>query len=432
MRDIVIIVIVFSCIKGVAGNSYTTVLDKLKNLSETLRKNLLILIDIGDLADSIDYLRLVREVVTRCGDSKIVVATSSGGGAFTNKPVWRQIFSMISVYKTCRMLNFSHNEVNQYLKDSKADVSNMEKIKQLTCYNPYLLKLLWHHGLMAESSFHRFSYLYQVKHVNSIVKDMGIYESLPHFCRQNLKSLYDWGCKADNEIPSDINELPKFSTSWAAQHHILCYQKSVDGKKFVVLTALPCFNMLLTEIISKLSESQSIPDVPLVHGFFYEDQFFSMVTSPTSIAVHSETKAMTVEISCVSTEEIKEDMSLGVLYHLRYTYPIIDGIGYLKVNETPSIIFVQISLSEYKHHSTKLKDLSEYQAPEDKSKTILQYYRSKVCSKRNIQLLYLYVSPHTLLKTKAYKKKVGASSTNPSSNVGFVQYQFNYRDKNKV
>ena len=330
-----IIVIVFSCIKGVAGNSYTKVLDKLKNSSETLRKNLLILIDIGDLADSIEYLRLVGEVVTRCGDSRIVVATSSGGGAFTDKPVWKRILSTISLYKPCRMLNFSHNEVNQYLKKSEADVRNMKKIKQLTCYNPYLLQLLWHHGSMAESRFHYFSNLYQVKHVNSIVKDMGIYESLPHFCRQNLKSLYDWGCKADNEIPSDIDELPKFTTSWGAHHHILCYQKSVDGNKFAVLTALPCFNMLLTEIISKLSESESIPDVPLVHGFIYEDQYFNMVTSTSSIAVHSETKAMTVEISFVSNKEVKKDMKLGVLYHSRYTYPIIDGIGYLKVDGTP-------------------------------------------------------------------------------------------------
>ena len=70
-----------------------------------------------------------------------------------------------------------------------------------------------------------------------------------------------------------------------------------------MLTALPCFNMLLKEIISKLSDGESIPDVPLVHGFIYEDQYFNMVTSTSSIAVHSETKAMTEEICiyCLTT-----------------------------------------------------------------------------------------------------------------------------------
>ena len=162
----------------------------------------------------------------------------------------------------------------------------MKIFKQLTCYNPYLLQLLQHHGSTAESRFHYFSNIYQTKHVNSIVKDMEMYQSLPQFCREKLQSLYDWGCKADNDIPSDIAQLPEFTTSWGAQHHILYYQKCDDGNKFSVLTALLCFNMLLKEIISKLSNGESIPYVPLVHGFIYEDQYFNMVTSTSSIAVH--------------------------------------------------------------------------------------------------------------------------------------------------
>ena len=56
--------------------------------------------------------------------------------------------------------------------------------------------------------------------------------------------------------------------------------------------------------------------------------------------------------SVVNQEVISTEMKIGILYHLRFTYPVIDCVGCLHVNDDkdPSLLFVQISLSEYKKH----------------------------------------------------------------------------------
>ena len=76
-------------------------------------------------------------------------------------------------------------------------------------------------------------------------------------------------------------------------------------------------------------------------ALFMKSAWCFKIMNFTSIVGYSGTKSMTVEITIVQSQEVVKDMKLGVLYHLRYTYPVIDG-GYLNVNGTPSIVFIQI------------------------------------------------------------------------------------------
>lgn len=77
--------------------------------------------------------------------------------------------------------------------------------------------------------------------------------------------------------------------------------------------------------------------------------------------MHSKTGEMTVSVPFVLNQEvIEQDMKSGVLYHLRYMYPIA-------VEGTPTMMFIQILISEYQRHKTKLCHLSNV-APENPRK----------------------------------------------------------------
>ena len=96
----------------------------------------------------------------------------------------------------------------------------------------------------------------------------------------------------------------------------------------------------------------------------------------------------------LNQEVIEKDMKSGVLYHLRYTYPVIDGIACLKVEGTSTIMFIQISTSEYQRHGTKLFDLFN-EAPENPRKSILHHC---LTSYNSVEIRYVDVSPHSTTK----------------------------------
>ena len=66
------------------------------------------------------YLERVCAVVASCGQSRIVVATTSGEGAFSKNSMWNRLLSLVVKFKPCRLLNFSECEVKLYFKRVKS------------------------------------------------------------------------------------------------------------------------------------------------------------------------------------------------------------------------------------------------------------------------------------------------------------------------
>ena len=86
------------------------------------------------------------------------------------------------------------------------------------------------------------------------------------------------------------------------------------------------------------------------------------------------------EVHAVMKSNFIAKMDIGASYSLKYTYPVIDGVGYLKYNDKVSLVFVQISLSNYSNHDSKLTNLFIKAASENKSKTLLTYILSRSMS----------------------------------------------------
>ena len=98
--------------------------------------------------------------------------------------------------------------------------------------------------------------------------------------------------------------------------------------------ALPWFDRLFKEIMDKLAKFNNIySDVPMVKDFF-----MNVTVSLTRFQLE---EGLTVkyrsgvekkiEISSLSFSELITQLELGKLLHLRYTYPVIDAVGYLCV-----------------------------------------------------------------------------------------------------
>ena len=154
--------------------------------------------------------------------------------------------------------------------------------------------------------------------------------------------------------------------------------------------------MLLNEIANAVFSE--VPNIPVVHGIFYEHKFINRMKRFEPITVEGLTEVRSIRIRGVSYTEMIKDLPVGYLYHLKFTYPVIDAVGYLEVDQIPLLVFVQVSLSPYVAHKTKLEDLFSTPAPEDEEKTILDYCKGltskdtgRRCSK--ISALYVYVTP---------------------------------------
>ena len=122
--------------------------------------------------------------------------------------------------------------------------------------------------------------------------------------------------------------------------------------------------MLFREIVEKIYNSETIPDVPLVHGFVFELYYVNQMKLHKTMSMKGHSESKIVDSKEVSDVDVIAELLLGTLYHLKYTYPVIDAVGYLEVDGVPSLVgvpllvFVQVSLSPYSSHSTKINNLT--------------------------------------------------------------------------
>ena len=376
---------------------------KLAKESKTHKGDLLILIDITQT--DLKYLNLVQDILIYCNSSKIVVATTSGSGYYKNTRIWNGIINYCTpAYSKCALLNFSEEEVKCFKKGTKIESEPLQKIKKVTNFNPYLLHFLSVFGAKEDSEFHAFSSAYLTEYINDVIEDVKESNGLPKFCEKQFQSFYEWGCRAATGNASAITTLPEFTESWGAKEQILYYKR--DGDNFYAMSSLPRLDLLLTEITNTII--LELPDVAIVHGFLYEQKFIMKMRRCEPITVEGLTEVRLIRIRGVRYTEIITDLTEGFLYHLKFTYPVIDAVGYLSVNETLSLVFVQVSLSPYGKHQTKLEDLFTMPAPEDQTKTIFEYCKDLIGKgqrRRRISALYVYVTPPVIAQPSKKKEE---------------------------
>ena len=103
---------------------------------------------------------------------------------------------------------------------------------------------------------------------------------------------------------------------------------------------------------------------------------------------------------------VLEHMDKSVLYFLRYKHPVVDAVGILQDEKCVWwLVFLQISLSSYLSHRTKVTDLLEqHRCPEINSscETLYGYYK-RMCEV-DVSAIYVYISPREIYKGSEGKK----------------------------
>ena len=89
--------------------------------------------------------------------------------------------------------------------------------------------------------------------------------------------------------------------------------------------------LFICEVVDRLRHGAPIPDVPVVQGFIYEQNFFNFTPAQRTLAVQTETVITEYNVPQVlEAEPAITQMIVGKLYHLPFTYPVIDGVGHLE------------------------------------------------------------------------------------------------------
>jgi len=285
-------------------------------------------------------------------------------------------------------------EVNK--KEVKRKMLN---VRGLTHYNPYLVNLYTKHE---QQNFSTMASAYTRSHLESIFISSKIYKHLEKSRDTFIRDLYKWALVCDNHITCDYEEHDKFIESFPYQVGLFYFRKP-NKQQFTVHCTFPCLFTLINEILSASLSQDQIMSIPIVQRFLYEDHFFTDFTSTMRLVVLTADGNAKYLFTGLLKAESGLSLEVGPLYHLRYTYPVIDGVGYARLEgDKVALIFVQVSLSKYTKHAAKVSNLLEH-APENKSLTNLQYYKNL---KTNIEkVLYVYVSPHCYSTSEKFSKR---------------------------
>ena len=93
-------------------------------------------------------------------------------------------------------------------------------------------------------------------------------------------------------------------------------------------------------------------------------------------------------------------MERGVLYHLRHKHPVVDAVGILRRMDKRKyhLVFIQVSMSKYSRHHTKIEDIYDkvdcIELKNSSHTSILEFYKSMTSPPVTARkAFYLYISP---------------------------------------
>ena len=355
-------------------------------------------------ADNIEKLlklmlsfRLYRQV-------KMIFAMTSGLGMYLPSRYWHlhEYFSLMYAIYQCRFTIFEESEAKLYIQYFKHNCSmSINIIKSLTNFNPYYLSRInesqsEHENkgrIKAEVSTH---FMELVKNIDQ--------NDLCSFMLPKLEGAQKWFYKASNGIPLSQEEYEEFLGSWTYAQHLCDYTKREE--EWVLIYPLPLSEAKLIHELAKVKKSYTLPQNPVVDGYVFEEQMFVLLNNTKSLEIFTYVP-MSFSLSYVCKQNtVLEHMDKSVLYFLRYKHPVVDAVGILQDEKCVWwLVFLQISLSSYLSHRTKVTDLLEqHRCPEINSscETLYGYYK-RMCEV-DVSAIYVYISPREIYKGSEGKK----------------------------
>ena len=337
-----------------------------------------------------------------------IIALCSGANVLNNIPkecvLLYKFLVSLRRYQQCRFKPFSKEEADMYLSRNRINLdSNL--VLELTHYNPWLLSNLPQGNININEAIGIIK-LQMLKYIRNLL-DSFTRIPLTNWISSNLEETDKWLCKATNGVCLCQNDLSSFYISWV-YIECICDLQVTEDNNYIVICNFP--------YVHTLKKSSTIPSNPIINGFIFEADFLQGIHNLKFIKTLSDGKNFTFDVQYLHSLGIDEkltNMETGVLYHLRHRHPVIDTVSILKRKDKKKyhLVFIQISMSKYLSHSSKIEDLyGMIECKELKTSgfaSIFDFYTSMTtASVQARKTFFIYVSPSEV-GPKASKLLIG-------------------------
>ena len=293
-----------------------------------------------------------------------IVAFSSGIGSQVSARVDQYLQSAIQCFllsgdtQCIHLQHYTKAEAELALNLNETTLK-VEDIEHITSYNPLLLSLTKSCGDINELR-RRVNYIVKAFLDSNFVDE---YSFLPQLYYQSLENSVWFFYVAQSGIEMNIEEeLEVFEQSWIAKQNI-CYILSKCNNTFTIKLNFPTLpNALQSDLSLRLKEGNKMP-LNEIKGYLFENAFFEYLQqSPQVIEIFTSKSDAIIRFNVSSTYHSKEKVLQGlndsVIYRLRHLHPAIDGVGILyDTHGTKWLVFLQLSISRYQTHRSKIKHL---------------------------------------------------------------------------
>ena len=358
---------------------------------------------------------------------QVVVSFSSGSNNFINPrgDFMRVLFDMKLKSVTVNLIPFTENEFQKFSEKFPFSSSNDFKeidYKHLTNYNPLLLTLIRREQQkeMAASIINETVKQFFANIMSSLKRTE--FEWVKKSLNVSLEMLY----LAANREKIPMHRFLHYTGSWVHAENITYISEKSDDF-FMLGVNFPTYFKALREVLYDCKKNEKVRiHSPAIDGMHFEANICGRINDvdivyskkDESIATQPDVEPLKATFN-IFIDHVSDTPVIGlldgVLHHLRPFHPVLDAVAYVNIKDNPWLFLIQVSLSEYKSHRSKISDLTnkiqgiekETNLKESKKKketepdcTWLEYYRQQLPENVSSQCkcMYLYISPENFVE----------------------------------
>ena len=252
---------------------------------------------------------------------------------------------------------------------TRQKVLSQEETVRLTNYNPLLLSKIT--SLPFEKPRGAINKIKTV--IRDAVADIlcSLKANKFDWISESLPKSMDMLIKAANGVKLTENEYDEYLQTWIHAEHITFISKRYERGYLLEMNFPTCYR----ELLKMLHRHKNVENVRkhshIIDGAYFEDDFCSQVKTLDVIYSRKEegmsaqddlksiTFSFTASVSLTFGSPLKA-VAEGILYQLRPCHPVIDAVAYVKVEKIQWLLLIQVSLSAYDKHGSKVQDLKNY------------------------------------------------------------------------
>jgi hypothetical protein len=289
--------------------------------------------------------------------------------------------------------------------------------KHLTQFNPLLLV-----NIAGSDELHAVCEVEkQVKNlIADIIKSLSK-EAFVYWIKKSIPESINMLIYAANGmmISKSTSYLQYYGTWLHAENITYVCKESTD--EFMLAINFPtCFNHLLQILYDRRAQADVSIRSAIIDELYFERDICTTIKQldvlysqkDEAVASQSDLKTIVFKFKSYVSNQVSNSpvkcLPEGVLYFLRSFHPVIDAVAHVRVGNTPWLVLIQVSLSDYRNHESKINDLKKeitgcekYRVSEEIN--WLDYYRNQVpeVGREGLMCVYVYVSPKDFIEPDA-------------------------------